>query len=165
MLRNSMKYMKAPLAFFIPSLIIASLLGYYVLSPEVSGSVANLSAARFSTFVGIATTNCAIIIIIYISVVFTKKIAYYMYILNGLSLGIFIGWILRFNKSLLFLIIPHGVFEIPLLLATGYIVFMGEEYIRKNFRKYILILCMHLLGMVICAFIEAYITTAFQVLI
>ena len=42
--------------------------------------------------------------------------------------------IVQTNIRLLLLLLPHGIFEIPNILATGYILSRNEESIRKNIK-------------------------------
>lgn len=162
MIKKIIKSMKLPAIIYFSTMIVGILLGLFVISPEIGEKVANLNAMKMENFIEISISNCTIILMIYLSVIFSKKYAYFVYGVNGIILGIFVSWILKSNINLLWLIIPHGIVEIPNMLATGYIVDKGEKFVRENFKTYIKIFIIHQLFTVFCAFIEAFITPYFQ---
>lgn len=162
MIRKITQYMKLPAILFFSAMVVGTLVGLYLISPEVGEKVANLSAIKTQKFFEIALNNCGIVLFVYLSVVFSKKYAYFIYCFNGITLGIIIGWIINSNLMLLLLILPHGIFEIPNILATGYIVNKGENYVRKNFKSFIKVFLYHQIITIFCAFVEAFITPYFQ---
>lgn len=113
-------------------------------------------------FLSIFKNNLLIILQFYISIIFTNKIAYWLYAVNGVALGYSIGIVLKSNIKLFLLILPHGIFEIPCILATGYIIYKGEKFIRTNFKKYALIFFLHTVMVAFCAAVESFITPLFQ---
>lgn len=162
MIRKATKYMKLPAILFFSAMVVGIIAGVFFISPSVGEKVANLSAIKVEKFFEIALNNCSIILLVYLSVIFSRKYAYFVYCFNGITLGIIVGWIINSNLMLLLLIIPHGIFEIPNILATGYIVAKGENYVRTNFKTYIKIFLYHQISTIICALIEAFITPYFQ---
>lgn len=158
-------YIKAPTYIFFSLLLLGFMIGYFIISPHVGKSVTNLRIIDSYLFWSILRNNMVIIAVIYISIVFTNKLVYFSWAFNGLLLGIIIGWIFKTNIYLLLLIIPHGLFEIPNILATGYIAIKGEIFARTNFKKFIIVFFVHEIATVICALIEGFITPYFQILI
>ncbi len=116
-------------------------------------------------FIELFKNNSFLICVFYFSVIFTNRVAYCLYGVNGIALGYTVGFILKSNLGLLLLLLPHGIFEIPCILATGYIVCKGEKFIRMNFKKYILVFLLHILFVAFCATIEAFVTPCFIKLI
>lgn len=112
-------------------------------------------------FIELFKNNGFLICVFYISIIFTNRVAYCLYGVNGMVLGYTVGFILKSNIGLLLLLLPHGIFEIPCILATGYIVNKGEKFIRTNFKKYVLIFLLHILFVAFCAAIEAFVTPYF----
>ena len=154
--REGWKHFKVPVLIFSPSLLLGVILGVFAIQP--SSATVDIATNQMSTFSSILLTNSTIIISIYISVIFTSYYAYFVYALNGIVLGLFTGWIFSTDAQLLWLLIPHGVFEIIYLLATGFILSKGEHFIRNNFKRYLLLLFIHLVAVFICTIIEAFIT-------
>lgn len=154
--------MKLPAILFFSAMVVGIVAGLFLVSPSVGEKVANLSAIKAEKFFEIVLNNCGIILLVYLSIIFSKKYAYFVYCFNGITLGIIIGWIINSNLMLLLLIVPHGIFEIPNILATGYIVNKGEHYVRTNFKSFIKVFLYHQIITVFCAFVEAFITPYFQ---
>ena len=145
-MRNIINSLRIPLLLLTISLISGFLVGSFFIEPAIS------------LFWNILSTNSLVILSIYVSLVFTPYYAYGAYLLNGLVLGVYIGWIVQTDLALLLLIIPHGVFEIPCILATGVMLHKGEIFIRSNFKIYCIYIVIHMVAVMLCAVIEAYIT-------
>lgn len=156
------KYLKLPTIIFGLALLFGVCLGIFLISPTFGDAVADLSLFKVQQFVKIAANNCGIIMLVYLSVVFSRKYAYYVYAINGFVLGTVLGWILKTNTNLMWLIVPHGIFEIPIILSTGYIVNKGEVFVRQHFKKYLWMFVIHEVCTLLCAGIEAFITPYFQ---
>lgn len=162
MIRKIASHMKIPAVLYFSAMAIGIVVGLFFVSPSVGEKITDLNLLKTEKFIEITLDNCGIIFLVYLSIIFSKKYAYFMYLFNGIVLGIVIGWIINSNLMLLLLILPHGIFEIPNILATGYIVDKGELYVRTNFKSYIKILLCHQVVTVFCAFVEAFITPCFQ---
>lgn len=154
--------LKRPLLIYLISLGLGLVLGIYVLQPEIGEQIEDLYAIALENFVSIFSANATIILMIYVSCIFTKLYAYFTYSINGIVQGIIVGWILISDVGLFWLFLPHGIFEIPCILATSYIVYKEESYIRANFMKFLRMLALHELAVLGCAIIEAYITPLFM---
>ena len=154
-------YMKKPSCFFAVAFIAGLLVDYYLLKTNIESNFVLKEIDGISTFVKVVKTNCIIIATIYISAAFTDKYAYFAYLINGIVLGMAIGWILRTNISLIMLIIPHGIFEILNILSTGYIAQKGRLMVKNKLKKYIICFFTQEVFTVFCAFIEAFITPLF----
>ena len=159
------RYFRKPLLMFVISAVIGCIVGFAFISPEITETPNAIPLFDLSIFVDIAKTNCVIILTIYLASIFTKWYGYFIFLFNGLHLGVYVGWILRFDISLLWLILPHGFMEIAVIVATGFIIEEGDAFVRANVRKYFLLLFLHLLATACCAGIEAFITPMFQSLI
>lgn len=149
--------MKLPALLFFVSALLGIIIGFFILKQSGFTNM-KFEIDKPKTFFSILCTNSSIVLSVYISVVFTKYYAYFVYILNGITLGVYLGWILQQNITLILLVLPHGIFEIPCLLATGIIVYLGETYVRNNFKNCCKILAVHLCFVVGCAIIETYVT-------
>ncbi|NLY32112.1 MAG: hypothetical protein GX065_04870 [Firmicutes bacterium] len=156
------KYLAKTAALFALFFIIGCLLSLFI---KASPGESNLTASAFENLKAIALKNCLLIVTIYLSVIFTKLYGYGVCCVNGLILGLTCGWIVQTNIRLLLLLLPHGIFEIPNILATGYILSQNEESIRKNIKGYAAVLGAHLLFTLFCAVIEVFITPLFQVFV
>ena len=154
-MRNIINSLRIPLLLLTISLISGFLVGSFFIEPAISFNGSNSSKALFWN---ILSTNSLVILSIYVSLVFTPYYAYGAYLLNGLVLGVYIGWIVQTDLALLLLIIPHGVFEIPCILAAGVMLHKGEIFIRSNFKIYCIYIVIHMVAVMLCAVIEAYIT-------
>ena len=158
------KYFKFPVQLYVSALFIGLILANFISHPvNIASAGASIFNAGF--FIRIAKTNCLLIMSIYIISVITRWYGYCVFIVNGFTLGCYLTWIFRSNVSLLWLLLPHGIFEIPIILSTAFIVTAGEEYIRKHVKTYFGMLGIHLIATLICAAIETYITPLFQVLV
>ena len=157
---SKIEYIKKPAILYGGFLVAGIMLGVFVLNPTF-GETHDLSSQSVSNFKSIFFTNGGIVLLIYLSCIFTRIYAYLTYSVNGLIHGIYFGWIIKTNIALMFLVIPHGIFEIICILASGYIVSKGETYIRNNFKKFITLLFFHELAILLCAVIEAFITPCF----
>jgi len=141
---------------FLASLFVGIIMGLIFYQEELIYPVQIVFGMR--DFIDIVTRNAIVLILIYVSMVFTKYYAYFVYAINGLVLGVVISWIIQSDLMLLLLILPHGVFEMPLLLHTSHHIEKGELYIRENMCQYFKDISIHLLLVIICAVIEVYIT-------
>jgi len=102
--------------------------------------------------------NAVIIATIYITVVFSVMIPRVILGVNGFTFGLFLAWILKFDPNLLWLIVPHGILEIPCLLACGYVMKLGESFIRNNFSRYVSLFGLHMIAVLFAALVETYVT-------
>jgi len=132
-------------------------LGFFIFPPEEDNPLVPFVVQSYYFF-DIIRINTRLLFLIYFSFVFTKYYALFTYAYNGLVLGIFMGWSLSLNPLLLMLIIPHGLFEIPLFLSTAIYVDKGEAYIRTHAVKYMKDFLCHLVFLVIMAGFEAFLT-------
>ncbi len=158
MLKRAIMCIKWPLIDFSIALMCGIALGIWLISPSITDGAGLESINNSRGFLAVFSTNAIVIVTVYISIIFTKFYAYFVYILNGGILGLYTGWILTTDISLLILLIPHGLFEIPCLLATGYVLRKGETFVRKNGNKFWGCLCVHIIAVAICALIEVYAT-------
>lgn len=152
------QYFKIPSLIYSSLFILGALIGVFSMPRAGSNQIQSLNLVTINNFVHIVTKNALIILLIYISIIFTNKIAYFIYAQNGLLLGITCAWIIKISPKLLLLIIPHGIFEIPCILATGFILTKGELYIRENFRKCSCIFLIHISAVILIAAIEVFCT-------
>ena len=159
------KYFRFSVRLYVSALFVGFILAMFIFRPTNVESSSTLSLFDTRRFIQIATTNCLLILSIYIFSIITKWYGYFIFISNGFTLGCYLAWILKSNISLMWLILPHGIFEIPIVLLTAFIVTAGDQYVQKNIKKYFLMLGIHLVATLICAAIEAYITPLFQPLI
>ena len=156
------RYLVKTAALFSLFFLIGCLLSMLIKATPGEG---NLTSSSFENLKTIALKNCLLIVTVYLSVIFTKVYGYGVCCINGLILGLTCGWIVQTNIRLLLLLLPHGIFEIPNILATGYILSRNEESIRKNIKGYAAVLGAHLLFTLFCAVIEVFITPLFQVFV
>ena len=158
---KKINFLKIPSLIYFGVMCIGMLLGAFVLE-SIPGELIDLQSQSITNFISIFLTNGFAILLIYISCIFTNKYAYFTYGLNGLLHGITFGIVLKNYPLLFLLVIPHGIFEIPCILASGYIVSKGEMFIRNNVKRFFKILLIHELCILFCAFLEAFITPYFQ---
>lgn len=136
--------------FFMIGILLAILI-----NPE-SGDIVNLD--KHKSFRKILNNNMMLILIIYITSLLSPIPPVIIIAQNGLVLGVSITWVIKFNPRLLILLLPHGIFEIPSILATAFIINKGRILFRNNPRVFIKLLLMHLFVTILLAIIESYIT-------
>ncbi len=144
---------------FAIALLVGILISIFK-NDSFSGTI-NYEINKGQFFIKILVRNCVIVLVSYVLVIFIKKFTYSIIAFNGLALGIIIGKTLINSAGLLWLIIPHGIFEIPNILAIGYIIEKGENFIRNNTRSFWKVLAIHEGYTVFCAIIEAFVTPLF----
>lgn len=156
--------LKRPSIIYGTAFVLGLLFGAFISPPQQSFGLKAI-ADQTGTFFSILATNSAIVITLYISAIFTRIYAYIVYAYNGVILGTTAGWIITADPRLFLLILPHGLPEIFYLLATGYVVALGESFIRNNIGKYLSYLGLNLGAVLLCTFLETYITPLFIPLI
>jgi len=161
-LRKIQKYLAKTASLYAVFFFIGLLLSIFLETPAGGDS---LTFTKLENLKTIAMKNSFLIVTIYLSVIFTKLYGYGVCCINGGILGLTCGWIVQTNIRLLLLLLPHGIFEIPNILATGYILSKNEQSIRKNIKSYAAILGAHVLFTLFCAVIEVYITPYFNAFI
>ncbi|MBS4534511.1 stage II sporulation protein M [Clostridium sp. D2Q-14] len=136
--------------FFVIGILVAILI-----NPE-SGDITNLD--KYKSLRKILNNNVILILIIYVISILSPIPPIIIIAQNGLVLGASITWIIKFNPILLILLLPHGIFEVPSILATAFIINRGRNLFRDDPRVFVKILFIHLLVTILLAIIEAYIT-------
>lgn len=154
--------LKLPAEIYFSFLAVGVCIGMFLVSPQEGEGISDLKEIAVSNFISIFTRNATVVIVLYISTVFTKLVAWFIFAINGIVHGVVLGWVLTYNTQLLWLMFPHGLFEIPCILLTGIVISKGERFARENTKKFILYLGVHLIGIGICAAIEAFVTPMFQ---
>lgn len=154
------KALKAPSITYFSTLFIGLILGLFFIHPQAGKDIIDIEQEAFPLFSKVFLNNAIIVVAIYLSSIFTKYFSIFIYASNGIAHGITLGWIISSNIKLLILMLPHGIFEIPCLLATGLIVYKGESFIRNNPKKFFLYLTIHILAILFCALVEVFITPA-----
>ncbi len=114
--------------------------------------------ANFKNLRDIFLQNSFVIVLIYVISFFNSYLPFFIIIQNGCILGVTISWIFQNNISLLLLILPHGVFEIPCLLASAFIIVKGKKLFKNNPQRIVKALGQHVALVFLVALIEVYVT-------
>lgn len=155
-LKKEYQGIKKAIMYFLLSLLFGFIIGFF-LPQEMSEELGEVFFG-LKDFSIISMRNIGIILVIYLSMIFTKYYAYFTYALNGGVLGVLVSWILQTDLRLILLIVPHAIFEIPLFLYTSHLLEKGEFWIRKNIKIYFKTIAYHCLLTLLCALIEVYAT-------
>jgi uncharacterized membrane protein SpoIIM required for sporulation len=143
---------------YLIGIIIGIVISFFIL-PESNGKNNFLNLSNTN----IIARNLMVLFVIYISSVVSKMIFKFIILKNGFVLGITLGWIFIINYKLLIFIIPHGIFEIPCFLSTGYLLNDGETLFKNNPLKLLKYLVVHVFFIIIIGLIEKYFTTTFRI--
>lgn len=111
-----------------------------------------------SQLIRIFIQNGFVISLIYVVSIFAPLLGILIVFRNGYVLGITLAWIIKTELSLLLLILPHGIFEIPCFLFAGIIIKNGKCLFENMPLKFLKYWSIHILCVFLIALIEVYIT-------
>jgi len=102
--------------------------------------------------------NISLILIVYAISLITNKYGIFIVSINGFIIGIFIAASVMNDIVSLWLLLPHGIIEIPSIIYLGYISENGMILVKEEPKKLLKILAIHILITALAAAIETYIT-------